>query len=76
MLSELRRSIDSIDEELIKLIGGERIRLAAEIGKVKRSLGLPIIDRDREGEVVAKWVEGGLSRFGVDTETASALPNQ
>lgn len=71
MLSELRRSIDSIDEELIRLIG-ERIRLAVEIGRVKRSLGLPIIDKDREGEVIAKWVEG-LSKFGVDAETAIGI---
>ncbi|MGC8542556.1 MAG: chorismate mutase [Vulcanisaeta sp.] len=68
MLSELRRSIDSIDEELIKLIG-ERIRLATEIGRVKRGLGLPIVDRDREKEVITRWVEG-LGRFGVDLETA------
>ncbi|GAB6945621.1 chorismate mutase [Vulcanisaeta sp. JCM 14467] len=68
MLSELRRGIDSVDEELIRLIG-ERVRLAAEIGRVKRSLGMPIVDRDREREVIARWVEG-LGRFGVDVETA------
>lgn len=71
MLSELRRSIDNIDEELIRLIG-ERIRLATEIGRVKRSLGLSIIDRDREGEVITRWVEG-LGRFGVDVETAIGI---
>ncbi len=68
MLAELRRGIDGVDEELIRLIG-ERVRLAAEIGRVKRVLGLPIIDRDREREVIAKWVEG-LGRFGIDAETA------
>ena len=71
MLSELRRGIDSVDEELIRLIG-ERIRLAVEVGRVKRSLGLPIVDEDREGEVIARWVEG-LGRFGVDLESAIGI---
>ncbi|ADY01637.1 chorismate mutase [Vulcanisaeta moutnovskia 768-28] len=71
MLSELRRSIDAIDEELIRLIG-ERVRLAAEVGRVKRGLGLPIVDDNREREVIAKWIEG-LGKFGVDLESAIGI---
>ncbi|BDR92367.1 chorismate mutase [Vulcanisaeta souniana] len=71
MLSELRRGIDAVDEELMRLIG-ERVRLAAEVGRVKRSLGLPIVDGDREREVIARWVEG-LGRFGVDLESAIGI---
>ncbi len=71
MLSELRRGIDAVDEELIRLIG-ERVRLAVEVGRVKRGLGLPIVDEVREREVIAKWVEG-LGRFGIDLESAIGI---
>ncbi|WP_367834318.1 hypothetical protein [Vulcanisaeta sp. JCM 16159] len=44
MLSELRRSIDNIDEELMRLIG-ERIRLAARLVGLRGVLGYPSLIR-------------------------------
>jgi chorismate mutase len=47
-----RKEIDSIDEELIRLLN-QRSRCAIELGRIKRELGLPIYSPDRETEVIA-----------------------
>jgi chorismate mutase len=47
-----RKAIDSIDEQLIRLLN-ERSRCAIELGRIKRELGLPIYSPDREIEVIA-----------------------
>jgi chorismate mutase len=47
-----RKEIDSIDEELIRLLN-ERSKCAIELGRIKRELGLPIYSPDRESEVIA-----------------------
>jgi len=49
-LHELRKRIDEIDEQIIKLLE-ERVRIAKEIGAIKRELNLPIRDEKREEEV-------------------------
>ena len=41
-LAELRERIIAVDDEIIQLIG-ERRDLVLEIGRVKESLGLPIL---------------------------------
>ncbi|MCF0120053.1 MAG: chorismate mutase [Oscillospiraceae bacterium] len=50
-LSALRRDIDEIDSELVKLFA-RRMRICGEIGRIKRERGLPIDDEKREIEVV------------------------
>lgn len=52
-LHELRKEIDEIDEQIIKLLE-ERLRIAKEIGEIKRELNLPIRDEKREEEVLKK----------------------
>lgn len=47
-----RKEIDSIDDELIRLLN-ERSKCAIELGRIKRELGLPIYSPDRESEVIA-----------------------
>ncbi len=49
-LYELRKRIDEIDEQIIELLE-ERVRIAKEIGEIKRELNLPIRDEEREEEV-------------------------
>ena len=48
-----RAEIDSIDNELLRLIN-RRARLAVRVGMIKQSSGLPLCDRDREREVLAR----------------------
>ncbi|MFO0571272.1 MAG: chorismate mutase [Polyangiaceae bacterium] len=46
-LQALRERIDGIDRQLLALLA-ERVRLAIEVGRVKRRSGLPIYDPERE----------------------------
>lgn len=50
LLNDLRKEIDSIDEQMIELIG-KRIDIAREIAKVKKQHKLPILDGSREEEI-------------------------
>lgn len=50
-LEKLRKEIDKLDAEIVKLLG-QRARLVEEIGREKIALGMPIEDREREGKVL------------------------
>ncbi|MFA5451264.1 MAG: prephenate dehydratase [Dehalococcoidales bacterium] len=52
-LDELRNHIDSIDLQIIKLLGA-RLNLSSQIGVVKNSQGLDIEDRGRENQIITK----------------------
>jgi len=52
-LETLRREIDRIDEQLLELLN-ERVRHAAEIGRLKRENGAEIYVASREEEVLRK----------------------
>ena len=65
-LARLRERISAMDEQLVALIG-ERRELALEIGRIKKVLGLQVMDPSREAEVVRK--AAALAREkGVDPE--------
>ncbi len=49
-VDDFRRRIDQIDEQLMKLLNA-RSACAVEIGRIKRRLGLPVYQPDRE-----KWI--------------------
>ncbi len=49
-LAECRRSIDGIDARIISLLN-ERTLVVEEIGRVKRTFGMPIYEPKREDEV-------------------------
>jgi chorismate mutase/prephenate dehydratase len=51
-LDDLRKKIDSIDTDIVRLIG-ERIKIAREIGGEKRSQGRQVNDRAREKRVLS-----------------------
>jgi chorismate mutase len=51
-IEDWRRRIDEIDRRLVELLN-ERSRCAIEIGRVKRSLGLPVYQPEREEEILA-----------------------
>ena len=65
-LEELRERIIAVDDEIIRLIG-ERRDLVIEIGSMKESLGLPILDPAREARVVRRVAERSRA-LGVDEE--------
>ncbi len=50
-VSELRRRIDALDRDLVRLLN-ERSECAVEIGRLKGQAGLPIHDPEREREIL------------------------
>ena len=52
-MDKIRKKIDKIDEQLVKLLD-ERMGLAFELGKLKKSLGRDVYDGSREQEVFEK----------------------
>ena len=56
-LKEIRDQIDVIDDQLVQLFT-RRMELAAQVAEYKRANGLPILNRGREREVLAKVSEG------------------
>jgi len=61
----IRNAIDAVDRRIIALLQ-ERATLASEIGRVKKELGLPILDPAREGRIRDKLARG--PRGPMDTE--------
>lgn len=63
-LQTLRKEIDQINHELIRLLG-KRLKLAKEIAKVKKQEHLPVLDSNREAaireEIRSLAKEHGLS---------------
>ena len=50
-LEDLRRDIDRIDEVIVRLLN-ERARVACEVGKLKKTDGVPVYQPDREKQVL------------------------
>lgn len=46
-LDELRRGIDAVDQQILKLLH-ERVRLVMLVGEYKRERGMRVYDPDRE----------------------------
>jgi chorismate mutase/prephenate dehydratase len=60
-LDELRQQVDKIDREIVGLIA-ERIRLAGQIGELKKKEGRQIEDKQREEAVIDKIKEIALQK--------------
>lgn len=52
-LDELRKKIDALDGELLLIIS-KRLEVVAEVGKIKKELGVPPLDSVRWGKVLEK----------------------
>jgi monofunctional chorismate mutase len=50
-LDELRRGIDSVDQQILKLLH-ERIRLVMLVGQYKRERNIPVYDPERERQLL------------------------
>ena len=55
-IQELRKEIDRIDSEIIRLYG-ERMETARRIGQYKKEHSLPVTDTEREQEVLKRVSE-------------------
>jgi chorismate mutase-like protein len=51
-LDDLRDDIDRVDEVLVRLLN-ERARVACEIGRLKKELGVEVYQPEREKQVLA-----------------------
>ncbi|MDF9827251.1 chorismate mutase/prephenate dehydratase [Ereboglobus sp. PH5-10] len=69
-LTPFREKIDVIDRQLVELIN-ERLALAAEIGKAKRSVGGKIYVAEREAEVLRKVTS--LSKGPIKNDALKAI---
>ncbi len=65
-LDILRKRIRKIDENLVELIN-ERLKTALEIGKLKKSFGLPLKNRKVEKDVIERG-KRRASKFGISTQ--------
>lgn len=52
-LDNIRRAIDAIDEDIIRLLR-QRAGLALEAGRLKKSSGRSILDPDRENLIIGR----------------------
>lgn len=69
-LDPLRKKIDQIDAEVIRLLN-ERVRHAAEIGRIKRERGAPIFVASREEQVFERLCS--LNQGPLDSEAIRAI---
>jgi chorismate mutase/prephenate dehydratase len=61
-LQPLRDAIDAVDSQLVKLLD-ERLRLAAEVGRIKQEAGAPVYQPEREAEVIRRVVASSGGRI-------------
>lgn len=52
-LDKLRIEIDEIDDQIVSLLH-RRAEIASDVGAIKSTAGLPIVDRQREGAIMRK----------------------
>lgn len=55
-LNEIRKEINNIDEEIVRLIE-RRFNCAMKVGQYKKKNDLPIYDENRESKVIEKCVK-------------------
>ena len=61
-LESLRDEIDKIDSQVVDLLD-RRVNAAAEIGKIKASMGVDPYDPGREEEVLRKFANSVKDRY-------------
>jgi len=69
-LQPLREAIDKVDTELVRLLD-ERLRLAAEVGRIKQEAGAPVYQPEREAEIIRRVVS--ISRAGIAPASLEAI---
>lgn len=65
-LDELRRSIDAVDQNILKLLH-ERVRLVMAVGEYKRERGIPVYDPARERALLDRLCKAAEPPLDADT---------
>src|SRR3989344_4616455 len=71
LIEKLRKSIDELDEEILKLLS-KRKYLVMEVGKLKESLDLPVFDKKREQEILDN-ISKKAKQLGLDIDPVSDI---
>lgn len=71
LIDKLRKSIDELDEEILKLLS-KRKDFVKEVGKLKERLDLPVFDKKREQEVLDNIFKKA-KQLGLDIDTVSDI---
>ena len=61
-LTEIRKDIDRIDDELLGLLI-KRLKLGKEIGEVKREIGRVVADEAREKQIFQRLIKNAGSKM-------------
>jgi monofunctional chorismate mutase len=69
-LDELRRSIDAVDQQILKLLH-DRVRLVMKVGEYKRENDIPVYDANRERDLFDRL--GKAAEPPLDAETARSI---
>ena len=64
-LTEIRKDIDRIDDELLGLLI-KRLKLGKEIGEVKREIGRVVADEAREKQIFQRLIKNAGSKMAED----------
>lgn len=70
-ISPLRKRIDEIDEQIMRLLK-ERVNVCENIGIIKREQGIPVRDRRRENEQYTR-ITGIASKLELDPQEVKAV---
>jgi chorismate mutase-like protein len=70
-LKELRDRLDELDSRIVQAVG-DRLAICAEIGRIKRTAGIPMMQRDRVAYVRDSFGRQG-TRVGLAPEFTMAL---
>ena len=69
-LDELRRSIDAVDQQILRLLH-DRVRLVMAVGEYKRERHIPVYDPARERDLLDRL--GKSAESPLDAETARRI---
>ncbi|MCL2085126.1 MAG: chorismate mutase [Oscillospiraceae bacterium] len=61
-IEELRREINGVDDQLLKLFA-RRMEIVSEIGRYKKERSLPVLDREREQKTLHRLREQAPPEF-------------
>ena len=71
-LKELRREIDAIDEEILRLLN-QRAKLAKRAGEIKKSMGLEVHVPEREREIINRIIRLNKELYGEEFPTEAVV---
>jgi chorismate mutase len=73
-IQKLRKKIDELDEQILRLLGG-RSEICRSIGLLKKEQGIPITDEYRENQVYTN-IRAKAADFGLDADQVEAIFRQ